>query len=310
MTRRQWLKGAMLLGFMSAAMPSRQEKLVIIVSIDGGKASAIRRLVQGGKLPNLKRLMDEGSFSLTAQTVIPSSTAPAHVSMLTGIDYPKRFPDDEAIVNKNEPFDDNRHKPVDATTVFEVAKKAGLRTALIAGSGKRIKYVEKPNTLDFAEYLPSDDERLQRAMNLLSDPQKRPNLLFLHLTETDHAGHKFGWGDDAKGIPPSPEYLQALQNIDRRIGKLVEVLQALRLWERTLLIVTADHGGIDKNHGGRTPDELTIPWIASGGLARKSSMLQIDRTVRVYDTAATALAALGLPVPSDWDGKPVLEALR
>lgn len=313
MNRRQWLKVMVvttLMSWLTLIEGEGVERLVIIVSIDGGKSSAIKMLLSENKLPNLKRLMDEGSYTLTAQTVIPSSTAPAHVSMLTGIDYPKRFPDDEAIVKQNEPFDENRHKPVSVTTVFEVAKQASLRTALIAGTGKRIKYVEKPNTLDVAQYLPSDDERLQLAIDLLSDERKRPHLLFLHMTETDHAGHKYGWGNDEKGIKPSPEYLQALQNIDRRIGKLVKTLQELKLWERTLLIITADHGGIDKKHGGKTPDELTIPWIAAGGLARKSSELRTERTIFVYDTAATALGALGLPVPSDWDGKPVWESLK
>lgn len=309
MTRRQWLQG-MMMGLFSAIEGDRKQRFVIIVSIDGGKPSAIKSLLSEGKLPNLWRLMNEGSYTLAAQTVIPSSTAPAHVSMLTGIDYPKRFPEDEAIVKRNEPFDEQRHHPVTVTTVFEVAKRAGLRTALIAGVGKRIKYVEKPNTLDVAEYLPSDDQRLQLAIGLLSDEQKRPHLLFLHMTETDHAGHNYGWGNDGKSIPPSPEYLQALQNIDRRIGKLVETLKGLKLWSQTLLIVTSDHGGIDKSHGGKTPEELTIPWIAAGGLARGSSELKAQRIVRVFDTAATALVALVLPVPSDWDGKPVLEALR
>jgi len=310
MTRRQWLKGMVLMGFSLALAQNHSERWVVIISIDGGKPSAIRRLIAEGKLPNLKRLMEEGSYTLTAQTVIPSSTAPAHVSMLTGIDYPERFPDDEAIVKKNEPFDEGRHRPVSVMTVFEIAKQAGFRTALFAGSGKRIKYVEKPNTLDVAEYLPSDDERLKRAIALLGDERKRPHLLFLHLTETDHAGHKYGWGNDPLGIPPSPEYLQALQNIDRRIGQLVAELQRLNLWAQTLLLITADHGGIDKNHGGNSPDETTIPWLAAGGLARRSSELRLQRTIRVFDTAATALAALGLPVPDDWDGKPVWQALR
>jgi predicted AlkP superfamily pyrophosphatase or phosphodiesterase len=310
MTRRQWLKGMVLMSFSFAAGNEHPERWVIIVSIDGGKPSAIKRLLAEGKLPNLKQLMDDGSYTLTAQTVIPSSTAPAHVSMLTGIDYPKRFPDDEAIVKKNEPFDERRHRPVSVVTVFEIVKQAGLRTALIAGSGKRIKYVEKPGSLDVAEYLPSDDERLRRAIALLGDERKRPHLLFLHLTETDHAGHGHGWGDDGKGIPPSPEYLQALQNIDRRIGQLVAELKRQNLWAQTLLLITADHGGIDKNHGGNSPDETTIPWLAAGGLARKSSELRLQRTIRIFDTAATALAALGLPVPNDWDGKPVWQALR
>ncbi len=310
MTRRQWLKETVLMGFSFASDQKCYERWVIIISIDGGKPSAIKRLLAEGKLPNLKQLMDDGSYTLTAQTVVPSSTAPAHVSMLTGIDYPKRFPNDEAIVKGNEPFDERRHRPVSVVTVFEIAKRAGLRTALIAGAGKRLKYVEKPKTIDVAEYLPSDDERLRRAIALLGDERKRPHLLFLHLTETDHAGHEYGWGDDSLGIPPSPQYLRALQNIDRRIGQLVAELQRLNLWEQTLLLITADHGGIDKKHGGNSPDETTIPWIAAGGLARKSSELRLQRTIRIFDTAATVLAALGLPVPDDWNGKPVWEALR
>ncbi len=309
MTRRQWLQG-MMMGLFSEIEGDRKQRFVIIVSIDGGKPSAIKSLLSEGKLPNLRRLMNEGSYTLAAQTVTPSSTAPAHVSMLTGIDYPKRFPEDEAIVKRNEPFDEQRHSPVTVTTVFEVAKRAGLRTALIAGAGKRIKYVEKPNTMDVAEYLPSDDQRLQLAIGLLSDEQKRPHLLFLHMTETDHAGHKHGWGNDGKGIPPSPEYLQALRNIDYRIGKLVEALKQLNLWSQTLLIITSDHGGIDKNHGGKTTEEVTIPWIAAGGLARRNSELRTQQTIRVYDTSATALEALDLPIPPDWDGKPVQQVLK
>ncbi len=310
MTRRHWLKGVILVGWATTLAQQRPERLVLIVSIDGGKPSVMRRLLAEGKMPNLQRLMTGGSYTLTAKTVVPSHTAPGHISMLTGIDYPARFPNDEAIVKRNEPFDEQRHHPVAVTTVFEIAKRAGLRTALIAGAGKRVKYVEKPQTLDVAAYLPSDDERLRLALELLRDEQKRLHLLFLHLTEADRAGHSHGWGNDAEGIPPSSEYLQALQNIDRRIGQLVTTLKQLKLWGQTLLIVTADHGGIDKTHGGATLEEVTIPWIAAGGLARKSSELRVEGTVRIFDTAPTALAALGLPIPPDWDGKPIQQAFK
>jgi arylsulfatase A-like enzyme len=33
----------------------------------------------------------------------------------------------------------------------------------------------------------------------------------------------------------------------------------------------------------------------------------INRPVQTYDTAATVLYALDLPIPENWDGKPVLE---
>ena len=50
---------------------------------------------------------------------------------------------------------------------------------------------------------------------------------------------------------------------------------------------------------------MTIPWIASGpGIVPKT----LTTTVHTIDTAATAAFALGLPIPTEWDGVPVYEA--
>jgi arylsulfatase A-like enzyme len=51
---------------------------------------------------------------------------------------------------------------------------------------------------------------------------------------------------------------------------------------------------------------MTIPWIVAGPGVVPGSKL--SRRVVVYDTAATAMWALGLDLPSDLDGRPVLEA--
>jgi arylsulfatase A-like enzyme len=50
---------------------------------------------------------------------------------------------------------------------------------------------------------------------------------------------------------------------------------------------------------------MTIPWIASGPGIQAGELTQ---SVYTMDTAATAAYALGLPIPADWDGVPVLEA--
>jgi hypothetical protein len=50
---------------------------------------------------------------------------------------------------------------------------------------------------------------------------------------------------------------------------------------------------------------MTIPWIATGpGIRAVRLMTPVNTT----DTAATAAWALGLPLPAEWDGRPVLEA--
>ena len=35
--------------------------------------------------------------------------------------------------------------------------------------------------------------------------------------------------------------------------------------------------------------------------------LTLTRRINTYDTAATALYALELPIPENWDGQPVME---
>jgi phosphopentomutase len=80
----------------------------------------------------------------------------------------------------------------------------------------------------------------------------------------------------------------------------------LKILNDSVLIVTADHGGHGRIHGTDDPRDMTIPWIL--WTAEIESGRELTQPIRIYDTAATALAALGLVIPSDWLGIPVLEA--
>ena len=70
--------------------------------------------------------------------------------------------------------------------------------------------------------------------------------------------------------------------------------------------IGADHGGHDKTHGDPFPYDMNIPWIAWGAGVQPGHL--ITNPVTTYDTAATALWLLGIPVPASFDGKPVKEA--
>ena len=64
---------------------------------------------------------------------------------------------------------------------------------------------------------------------------------------------------------------------------------------RTVLLVTADHGGKGKKHGGATMEEIEIPWILHGpGVAAGK---EITAPVNTYDTAATVAHVFGLKPP-------------
>src|SRR5918995_285305 len=55
-------------------------KNVLLVSIDGLRPDAIAKF----SAPTLQRLIREGRYSLSARTIMPSTTLPSHTSMLSG----------------------------------------------------------------------------------------------------------------------------------------------------------------------------------------------------------------------------------
>jgi arylsulfatase A-like enzyme len=85
----------------------------------------------------------------------------------------------------------------------------------------------------------------------------------------------------------------------------VAALGEARLSEKTLLIVTADHGGSGKSHGAKVPFSHYVPWIAVGPGVRENYDLTLEPklAVHVEDVFATALNFLGVTIPADVDGK-------
>lgn len=262
--------------------PSRLVNHVIIVSIDGLRPDALRR----AETINLKTLWQGGASSWQAQTVFPSITLPAHASMLSGVPIEKHG----ITWNDWQPGQGFISVP----TVFSIAHEAGVTTAAVVGKFK-LFHLAPPGVVDFFDVHPSDADVSQAAADYFL--AHRPTVLFLHLPDTDTTGHAYGW--------MSPEQLQTIGRADQALTPLLTALRQTNLLDQTLIIVTADHGGHARTHGTDLPEDMTIPWIAFGAPVKRG--YRIKSWVRVYDTAATALYALGLPIPESWEGKPIVE---
>ena len=90
------------------------------------------------------------------------------------------------------------------------------------------------------------------------------------------------------------------------IGLILDGLQDAGIAEQTIVLITADHGGKGKGHGGATMAEIEIPWILAGpGVAAGK---ELTRPVNTYDTAATVAYIFGLKTPECWIARPVVEA--
>ena len=124
--------------------------------------------------------------------------------------------------------------------------------------------------------------------------------MFIHFDDVDHAGHTYEW--------KSPEYFQAVDQVDALIGKVLEALTEAGIRRETVVMMTADHGGLGKSHGGATMVELEIPLIINGPGVIPGH--EIKSPVNTYDLAPTIAWIFGLRPPSCWIGKPVTEAFR
>ena len=277
--------------------PEPQIQHVMFVSIDGLRPDVLLR----ASTPRVHDMMDRGSFTLWAKTTPASITLPSHVSMLTGV-----TPEVHAILwNADLPL----AEPVfpSAPTLFELARKAGYSTALVAGKSK-FSVFDKPASRDEPAALSwkyittstkcGDDEVTQHALEILREHQ--PDVLFVHLPECDNVGHAAGWG--------SAEQLETVARADACIGQLLDALHEMKLDDSTMIIVTSDHGGAGRTHGAEDPRSRTIPWIAVGpGIRHNFDLTRLGREqdVTTYDTFATACFVLGIPIDFRIDGKPV-----
>jgi 2,3-bisphosphoglycerate-independent phosphoglycerate mutase len=186
--------------------------------------------------------------------------------------------------------------------VFELAKAARYSTALVVGKTKLI-VLTRPGTLDWsyvANESQEDDLAVARhAAQMLRD--HRPDVMFVHFGGVDVAGHASGWG--------TSEQLAALERSDQAVGSVLHALQENRLADGTLVILTADHGGSALLHPPEDPLSQRIPWIAAGPGVRRDFNLALTPGLAIdtMSTFATACAALGIPVPDQRDGKPIME---
>lgn len=269
---------------------------VVVVGIDGLSPEGIGLAAT----PVLDRLVREGASSMQARAVLPTSSSPNWASMIMGAG-----PEQHGITSNKWQRDAVAIAPAARgpegifPTIFGAVRTARPAAAIgVFHDWKAFgRLVDGSSCTELAR---TDGPLDTVATGMRFLEASRPVLLFLHLDHVDHAGHAHGWN--------SPEYLRAVAEADRLVGDVVDRLAALELTAETLLVVTSDHGGIGKSHGGETMEELLIPWIASGAGVRPGHV--IAEPIVQSDTAATIAFALGVPRPACWTGRPVRAAFR
>jgi arylsulfatase A-like enzyme len=124
--------------------------------------------------------------------------------------------------------------------------------------------------------------------------------------------------------PPSDEdiayvrgvYLGEINFLDAQVGRFIDELQMLGLYQDATIVVAADHGeefwdhrGFE--HGHTLYDELIhVPLIVKFPSDVVTSRRVVSEPVRVLDVMPTVLDLLGIDPPATFDGKSLLPLVR
>ncbi len=271
------------------------EPRMMIVSIDGLRPDCLLR----ADAPNLKSLVENGAFSFWANTTPVAITLPSHASMLTGVIVERhgiQGNDDNAAANEK----------LLVPSIFDLANQAGISTGMSAGKSKFSMFAKSiDHSWTPAESKTKDEIVGDHAVEIIL--QHQPRLMFVHFPGADSSGHSKGWG--------GPEQLATIAEIDKQLGRVFAAMVEAKVREDTIVLISADHGGMGKKHGSANALHATnqsIPWIIAGPGIRKDVDLTLSDNpkIQTYDTFATACKVFGLQVPDGIDGKVVTAAFE
>ena len=267
---------------------------VVVIGVDGMAPFGI----EAAETPNMDALMKRGAYTMHARAVMPTSSSSNWASMIMGAG-----PEQHGVTSNDWQPDKYDFPPTVKgpggifPTIFSVLheQRPQFNIAVLHHWRDFGRLLEK-DAVNFIANPVSEDLTTQRAVEYIGE--HKPNFLFVHLDHVDHAGHQIGWR--------TPEYNAAVAKADLFVGQILDALTKAGIADKTIVLITADHGGKGKGHGGNTMDELEIPWILAGpGVAQGK---EITVPVDTFQTAPTIAYIFGVKPPDCWIARPVLEA--
>ena len=183
--------------------------------------------------------------------------------------------------------------PLDS--IYCEAQRKGLTTAMVQEAGGPKLFTQ---CLDFPIYpeVPDDPRAADEIIleESLAALQEEPNLLWIHFSGSDWAGHHYGGA--------SEEYREIAREIDVRIAKIAEAIDL----DSAVLILNADHGHIETGgHGGWDEEVVHVPLVVAGEGIKPGSYPEAEQA----DIAPTVATLLGVAIPTHNQGQPVFDLL-
>jgi len=240
--------------------PRRPRRRAYVLVVDGCRPDEIDE----GLTPNLLALRDGGLRYPRASSLPVMETIPNHVMMMTGVRPDRSGVPANSIYDRTlgDVRDMDRASDIKVKTVIERLNRAGYRTGTVLSKeylygvfGERATVRWEPQPIVPVSGHAPDQFTMEAALAMLADVD--PHLMFVNLGDIDRVGHSDVTG--SLGIKAARR--AALASTDTQVGRFVDALKSSGRWERSIVIVLADH---------------SMDWSVPQNVVSLSSALEAD----------------------------------
>jgi choline-sulfatase len=289
-----------------AALTSSAQTPVILISIDTLRADRV-----GPRTPNINSYAAGGTLFTNAETQIPF-TLPSHTALMTST-YPFQ----------NGVEENAGHVPPNLPTLAQVLHDRGYQTGAFIGS----IFLERQLGLDrgFDTYdSPFNFEafsKLSGSMLFAGGPhnpysvrERRPGALVLLAAKRWMAAHRdqpafvFIHLFDVHKPYQLASYDAEVDSVDKLLGGFADTLKKEGWWQKSLVVITADHGEGLGDHGESDhgyfvyESTLHVPLIMHWPEGAAPLPSRVDDPIGLIDVAPTILNFLKIPLPRSFRG--------
>ena len=263
---------------------------VIILGFDGWGASSFN----DANMPYLKTLLPDSAWTLRKRSILPTSSACNWASMFKGAG-----PEAHGYIEWDT-----------KTPVFEItyADEKGNFPSLFSlyrdnyperemgylYQWEGMKYIFDMDDFNYSAMFPisvnGSEQMKEAAIDYIKN--KKPGLAFFAWDYPDRSGHTEGWYTDS--------YFSELTHIDVIINSIVEACVQAGIIDKTLFVITSDHGGHAKTHGQPMMSDLETPFLLYGKGIKSG---EIQDPLMQYDVASLLADYLCLEKPIAWRGR-------
>ena len=284
--------------FLLSGQAAEKAKHVVLIGLDGWGAYSVSK----AEIPNIRKMMNEGCYTLKKRSALPSSSAINWASMFMGAgpelhgytQWGSKVPE-----LPSREMTENGIFP----TIFYLLHKARPEAEIgCLYEWEGIKYLVDTLALDYHAQAPDYNKHPEALCGMAEKyiKEKTPVLLAVCFDNPDHVGHAAGHD--------TPEYYAKLNELDTYVARIVQAVKDAGMFDNTIFIITADHGGINKGHGGKTMQEMETPFIICGKNVKKGG--EFSESMMQYDVASTIAYIFGLKQPQVWIGRPMKQVFK